>query len=279
MSARNDDLTPTGDTDAGVVAELAQLALTPHYEPNTAPFALPPRGTTLLCLESLLATPHRLRGTLQAGDLDSFLRMAATGAPQNTIIVWDVDEGSGTARFEAIYNADTWRDHRAMYVPRNTASWKKWLAHNGKAMDQVTFSAFIEDNAPDVAEPPGAAMLEMARTIEAKKKVAFASAIRLDNGQHQFSYEEQIEGTAQKGKMAIPEAFTIGVAVYVGGPAYRVTARLRYRIQDGGKLTLWYDLLRAQDVIEAAVKEMVATIQATVPAVICRGSIPEVKPL
>ena len=105
-------------------------------------------------------------------------------------------------------------------------------------------------------------MLEISRTLEAKKKVNFASAIRLDNGQNQFTYEEEISGTAQKGQLQIPEEFTIGIPVLEGGASYAVDARLRYRIAEGGKLTMWFELIRAHKVVENAAAEVWSQIEA-----------------
>jgi hypothetical protein len=53
-----------------------------------------------------------------------------------------------------------------------------------------------------------------------------------------------VKGTFGSGKIEIPEQFTIAIPVYVGTARVPLTARLRYRI-NGGKLVIWYDLLRA----------------------------------
>lgn len=87
-------------------------------------------------------------------------------------------------------------------------------------MNQADFARFIEDNAPDIASPPAADMIEISRSLEAKKKVNFASAIRLDNGKTEFTYEEDIEGTAAKGRLQVPQVFTIGIPVPEGGPKW-----------------------------------------------------------
>ncbi len=119
---------------------------------------------------------------------------------------------------------------------------------NGKREAQMEFAEFIEDNAPDIVEPDSATMLEVARDLSAKTDVDFASAIRLQNGQVQFKYSEQIKGTYGSGNLDVPERFTISIPVHIGSERVGITARLRYRIASG-KLTFWYDLLRA-DMIE-----------------------------
>jgi uncharacterized protein YfdQ (DUF2303 family) len=133
---------------------------------------------------------------------------------------------------------------------------------NGKQMSQADFARFIEDNAPDCVAPSAADMIEIARSLEAKKAVNFSSAVRLDNGQSQLTYEETIQGTAAKGRLVVPELFDIGSPVFEGDGRYAVTARLRYRIAEGGKLSLWYDLVRPHKIIEDAVKELRLVIES-----------------
>ena len=116
-------------------------------------------------------------------------------------------------------------------------------------------------------------MLEISRSLEAKKKVNFASGLRLSNGQHQITYEETIEGTAAKGRLMVPETFALGIAVFEGGDRYRVEARLRYRIADGGKMTMWFDLLRPHKVLEDALSFVLRSIEAELGMQVLNGGI------
>jgi uncharacterized protein YfdQ (DUF2303 family) len=155
-------------------------------------------------------------------------------------------------------NGPGWGDHRVTYTCPHTTEWRTWIGANKKPMNQVDFAQFIEDNLPDIVE--GALLLEVSRTLEAKKKVNFASGIRLSDGQNQFTYEEQIEGTAGKGQFKVPETFALGLSVFEGGDKYAVEARLRYRINEG-KLALWYDLTRPHKIVEDAVKGVWKSIE------------------
>jgi uncharacterized protein YfdQ (DUF2303 family) len=69
------------------------------------------------------------------------------------------------------------------------------------------------------------------------------------------------EGTASKGKLQVPQVFTIGIPVFEGGARYAVDARLRYRIAEGGKLSLWFDLLRPHKILEDALRELRTVIE------------------
>jgi uncharacterized protein YfdQ (DUF2303 family) len=164
-----------------------------------------------------------------------------------------------------------WRDDRAVFDCPLSPEWQRWTAASGKQMTQEAFATWIEDNLPDIAMPPAADMLEISRSLEAKKKVNFASGLRLSNGQHQITYEESIEGTAAKGRLMVPEVFSLGIPVLEGGDRYQVEARLRYRIADGGKLSMWYDLLRPQKVLEDAVNFVWRAIEAELSTTIWHG--------
>lgn len=105
-------------------------------------------------------------------------------------------------------------------------------------------------------------MLEIAKTLEAKTSVDFKSGVRLENGDHQIKYVSETTGRAGgNGDLEIPSTFALGIAPYMGGPSYKMPARLRYRINDG-HLVLWYELVNPHKVIEAAAKEIVATIKS-----------------
>lgn len=132
-----------------------------------------------------------------------------------------------------------------------------WTAHDKEKYDQETFAYFIESNLDDFIEPAGSQMLELVQTMKAKINADFRSGIRLDNGQTEFSYVENIEGAGGKnGKMALPETFKLGIPIFVGDEeAMAFTARFRYRIHSG-KLKLWYELVRPQKRVEAAENAM-----------------------
>lgn len=102
-------------------------------------------------------------------------------------------------------------------------------------------------------------MLEMALSFEANQDMRFKSAIRLQNGGVQMSFvQDDDDQTLQK--MQLFERFAIGIPVFWNGDAYRIEARLRYRVRDG-KLTFWYDLLRQDKVLEAATKTVIEQIR------------------
>ena len=237
------------ETEAAVSAGL-QLATIRSVD-NT-PFVVIPENAKLERLDELLLVPTRKRGVHLMYELDGFIAIVGQEKTTHTRIYFESSRNQFTCVFNDHGENPGWQDHRAVYACPTSVEWKAWTGKDGRQMGQVDFAQFIEANLPDLANPPAADMLEISRSLEAKKKVNFASGIRLSNGQNELTYEEEISGTAAKGKLQVPEVFTIGIPVLEGGQRYAVEARLRYRIADGGRLTIWYELVRPHKVLEDA---------------------------
>lgn len=168
-------------------------------------------------------------------------------------------------------NAPRWGQHRLDLTLRHSEEWAAWTGHSGKRSPQMEFAEFLEDNAPDIVTPDAATMMECARSLSAKTDVDFGSAIRINNGSVQFKYTETVKGTYGAGNVDVPEQFVIAIPVYVGGERVRVTARLRYRIASG-KLTFWYDLLRASAVERDAFLNIRSQIGSNLSVTIINGT-------
>lgn len=220
------------------------------------PIVIVPDDHSVEVLERCLDVPTRKRGTVTLRDAASFISMVNAEKSGSTRIYGNYEKPGFVAVFNDHGFGPGWQDHRAVFSCPLSVEWKAWTGQDGQRMTQEQFAQFIENNLPDIAQPPAADMLEVSRTLEAKKKVNFASGIRLANGQNQLTYEEEISGTAAKGQLQVPEEFIIGIPVLEGGIKYAVTSRLRYRILDGGKMQMWYELVRPHKIIEDAVKEV-----------------------
>ena len=260
------------EAETNFAAALASARSEPPAAPgNSIPFVVAPEGYSVEKIEHLYPQPARKRGNVELRDMQSFCRVVKDQANAATRLYGNYT----TPSFKAVFNdhgeGAGWRDHTATYSCPLSVEWKTWTGANKRAMTQEQFAQFIEDNAPDCVQPDSATMIEIARTLEAKKKVNFASGIRLSNGQSQLTYEEEISGTAGKGQIVVPEVFSIGIAALEGGPKYAVNARLRYRIADKGALTMWFDLERPHKVIEDAVREVWQAIEAETGLAILNG--------
>jgi uncharacterized protein YfdQ (DUF2303 family) len=207
--------------------------------------------------------PQALIQNVILHDATSFLEYFNEFADDHSYIFVDLK----TAKFKAIidYHKDSssprWNRHTVTYQCPKTPEWSKWIENSGSKMDQVEFALFIEDNLAEIAKPTGAEMLEIASSLQSKNNASFSSATRLDNGETQFNYKEDIETSAGvNGQLNIPAKIELGLAPFQGTDAYKVEARFRYRVSHG-TLTMWYDIIRSHRIIEDAVKDTFEAIK------------------
>lgn len=267
----------------GTVADIVALATTAGVamsEPifitaDSIPFVVTPEGFEIHHLEHLLPAPKKIAAAVKLMDVDSFVLYVLKHRSDSTSIY---GVRGSQPRFVAVIDdhakdAPAWQRHKAEYACPLSDEWKTWTGkeNDGKPKPQSDFARFIENNLIDIIEPESAEILTVSRTLEAKKKVEFASAVRLDNGDVQFTYNEDTAGTAGKGQINVPERFTLAIPVFEGGPLYKITARLRYRIAEGGVLNMWYELERPHKVIEHAAKEVWEQIEVGTATTILNG--------
>lgn len=142
----------------------------------------------------------------------------------------------------------SWVGHKARLTLLNTPSWADWSKGHDQFMDQVTFARFLEERIPDIADPAGAVLVDLARTFEALGSVSFKSVETARNGTRQLKYEETVKEVPQPGSMGLPEEITLMLAPFVGTDRRPIKARVRFQI-DRGTLRLKYQLIRPEDVL------------------------------
>lgn len=270
-------------TETVAIEALAACNQSPR-EIGGVPVLVLPAGFQAKSLEHLLVAPARKHGTVTLNDSESFVAVVNDQKSESTRLFSIIDPPTFTAVFNHTALGTGWGDHRADYSAPLAPEWKAWTGKDGAKMNQVDIAQFIENNlldvafiAPDAAarelgSPDGATLLEICRTLQAKKKVDFKSSVRLADGSTQFTYDEDVQGSAVKGTLAVPEQFSLGIPVFENGEKWRVDVRLRYRIADGGQLTMWLELIRPHKVIEQAVKDLREKIAAATELQILNGS-------
>lgn len=242
--------------DVQAIEKLARDSVAPVMPPSgNVPYAVIPEGSEIVDLTSYVynshnPSPERMAGTITALDAESLCEYYNLFSDLNSRVFADETKQSVLAILDyhgAKEGGPRWCEHRVFLALRKSEEWKIWAAKNGIKQSQIDFGEFIENNSPDIVTPDGATMLEVARDLSAKSDVDFGSVIRMANGSVQFKYSEQVKGSFGAGNLDVPERFIIAIPVHVGGERVKITARLRYRIASG-KLTFWYDLLRAEEV-------------------------------
>lgn len=232
---------------------------------------LPP-GCSWQDLEELLPHPRRPRGCLEMHDLDSVAAYVQRHESDQTIVLVDREAFSVLAIMdhhrpdpENGTQAGGWGEHRAEYCFPRTPEWTAWERADGTWKGQHEFADFIEERALDIHQPNAAEMLELARTMQAKQSVDFKSAIRVESGDVEFSYQQQTEARAgSAGKLVIPERVKLGIRPFRGSAIYEVEARFRYRIKDGG-LAMSVQLIRPHVILEDAFEAEVAIFTGKLP--------------
>lgn len=207
-------------------------------------------------VENAQLAPSRKHGTVVLKSVESLLQYTKDQGNDRTYVYADPDARVIVAVFND-HRAESvpgWRDHRASFKAEYTAEFQNWMGNNGsaKAMDQMKFAEFIEDNLADITEPGSQILLDVATTISAKTEINFGSARRLDNGQVQLQYTEAINATAGAGgALQIPREFHLGLRIFKNGGGYRLRARLKYRLS-AGSVKFWYELDRPERAVEDA---------------------------
>lgn len=249
----------------------AAEAPVPHEVDPTSLYVVAHEFAEVIDLERFALDPRRPRGRFEFHTTASLVQYvqrhrldgAELGGPGMPEVYADIDR----VRIVAVLNVHEgetdagWHDWIAAVTLRSTPEWKAWAKHDGELLDQVEFAEHLEDRLDDIVDPPAAELLEVARTFEAKRDVAFRSAIVVESGARQFTYNEQIEARAgAEGKVTVPSRFGLGLAPFEGSEAFRLEARLRYRIT-GGRLAIGYQLVRPDLVLRAAFLDAVLAVE------------------
>jgi len=230
------------------------LAMKP-FEVAGTPMIIVPDDHVLKTLNELRSTPKRISEHTSHTTAQSFIEYYNEFASENSVIF--IDENGPAFNAVIDYHGDEpgWNEHKAKFHLKPTVEFGNWHGHDKEWMAQERFGQFIEENLEEIIHPNGAEMLEIALSIQATTETKFSSAQRLDNGQTQLTYIEEINGTAgSKGQLSIPQTFKIGLRLYEGGQAYEIEARLRYRITQG-QLSMRYELIRPHKTIQANIDD------------------------
>lgn len=251
--------------------DAGRLLATEMRHENDMPFLVYPNDHSIKTFPELREHPLRIEQQVSHTTAQSFVDYFNRFSNETSAIFIDEVNTKFTAILDyhessaEIYPNAGWKKHVSTFKPAETPEWESWLSNDKKVMNQEDFGRFIENNIAEIQTPPGAEMLEIALSIQAKTEVKFSRATRLDNGQLQIGYNEVTNGTAGvNGNLKIPEKFSIGLRLFRGVDAYAIEARLRYRIKEGN-LMLWYELIRPHAVIDANITDITDAIMEMIP--------------
>ena len=167
-----------------------------------------------------------------------------------------------------------WCQHRAHWQLTLSPQWLIWFGSHDKAIPQITFAEFLEDNYRDIysdgsqERPPAAIMMEVARELAAHSEVTFESKINLSNGTAKLRYAEDLK-TA--GDLEVPARFSINIPVFFGERPAVIDCILRFRI-DKGKLSFQYKMYRPQETKLEAFRQAVQAVSDAVGSPVHLGA-------
>lgn len=185
-------------------------------------------------------------------------RIYATLEPARFLAVLDdfhTSEATADADDQIAAQAD-WREFRVQFTVPPSREWTLWTGKDRKPMTQLDFARHIEDNLPDVVEPDGAALLEMALRFEASSAGSFVATQRMQDGSHDLQWRADNNAS---GSVRLPAEIALSIPVFENESPSMQHARLRYRVKEG-VLSLWYELIRPHKTLEAAFRDAWARI-------------------
>ena len=213
-------------------------------------------------------TPRRTVRDAVVGDVASLLSyLTAHGDRECGPEVWaDRVRGEVLAILDPPGDdGSAWCGHTITLRLRPSPEWTDWTASSGKLTSQEEFAELIEDRVADIVNPPGAEMLELAQSFHATNKVAFESSSFLADGQRGLEFRETVDAKAGRGgQLTVPAVFHLALRPWEGTVAFKVTARLRYRIESG-RLRIGYKLVDPDGVLRAAFADLVDDVLVGLP--------------
>lgn len=240
------------------------------------------RVTTIDLLDRNLARPRRKTGRVVVEDAASFVHYFKKHSDSSSEVFVDVEAGRVTAVLDAHEptpdedldrdESARWGEHQLVLLMHQTDAWRRWTDLDRQLVKQQQFAEFIDDNRADIRKPSAADMLELVQYFQAIQKVTFQSATVLANGDRRLTYVEETDaGAGARQQIEVPSVLELGIAPFDDSEPYAVSARFRYRIQNGS-LYMGVLLDNADDVRRDAVKQVVTKLQEELGVIIMRGT-------
>jgi uncharacterized protein YfdQ (DUF2303 family) len=252
-------------TEADAVAAIALEGASPdELDPQTIYGITLPAGAKyeVTDLERLLPNPRRKHGAVVLHDSESFTAYVGRHVTDETAFYADVTAQTIVAVInDHATTQPGWQDHVARLALKRTPAWDRWVQRDNQLLSQTQFAEHVEDSLPDISDPDGATMLEIAQNFQARTNVRFESSRLLQSGQRQLVYQEETTTAAgEKGAFEVPKEMVLGLAPFEVGELYKVIARIRFRITDGA-LRIGYKLDRPDDILREAFADVVKDVQ------------------
>lgn len=218
---------------------------------------------------SRFIAPKRIRAEAHFDEATSFAEYVNRFKTGDTLICASITDAGAQFVAHLDYHGaapelkPAWGRHKAGFAPLLTREWTEWLGADRKAMDQVTFATWLEDNYQLFAEPAGADLLELVQTLEGSNEVRFSSSVRLQSGSNRINFDEDVtlkgQTSTKSGDLELPRTIKAAIAPFQGAAPVEVMARLKFRIESR-KLSLWFETIAAHKIVRDAVTALLKEI-------------------
>ena len=257
----NDENSKIGDVQSAIAAgaALGDPRAIPESPVPVGFYTVVPEHYKVESLEDFMARPLRIQQKVELHDAASFIAYVGEfGDHEVSRIFFDQEH----EQFQVVIDyhggngVPGWCEHVAGFAARRSVEFTTWMNQNRKQMTQVDFARFLEDNMPDIVEPNGAELLQVALTFEAKKSVEFSSGVRLARtGRFSLPTTRLCAAPRRRERSRCPSSSFSAFPSMSAGPAYRIPVRFRWRLQEG-KAVFWYEVVRPHRFIEDALREI-----------------------
>lgn len=230
-----------------------------------------PNGHQIVQLENLLDKPRYFERDLSAQDADTLIAYALHHGNKNgfaSAVFHDLNNQKFTVVLDNDGAEDAagdippaWMRHTARYQPVKSDEYRTWLAMDGKWLGQKDLAELFEDREDDFVQPTGVEIYQLVTNLTLKRNVTVASAIDQNDGTFAIQYAEE----KGKGTVELPDTLTLGVAPFKNGDRYKITAKLRYRLNDG-QVAFQIKLRNPERVLDIAFREIAEKIKEKLPA-------------
>lgn len=250
--------TETVPGDAQVIRDISQQAVEPYeIDPHVDYLISTPSGSyTLVDTEKLREHPTRASGTYKPETVASFIDYVEKHSDKEATTVWvHSTQGKVVAVLDDHSAKDpNWGKHRVALDLVTTPEWTFWTKLDGTLVDQEAFANHLQDGLPDILEPDGATLLEIAQTFQVKTGVNFRKGVDITSGEVKFTYDEEQQAKAGKaGDVEVPRQFKLYLAPFVGEEKVELNANLRWRTGKG-EFAIGYKLEHPERVIETVLE-------------------------
>lgn len=229
-------------------------------------------------LEEWRTLPERRKGVAKVTTLRALIDLASRHKDEHSALfartLWPEPSLTAIINYHQTDKVARHGDHRVHYAFPLTPEFQRWIAKNGKEMDQVTFAEFIEDNIMDLsvamdgevetyeklfrakfAVPTD--LIELARGLEINVDSRVKTIVKLQTGEAQIAFDTEHKNASGEA-LHVPGLFMLSLPVFIDGSQVRLPARLRYRAREGKigwtyLLYKWEDALRDRVVADAAI--------------------------